>query len=84
MPGSPRHLISEVYTGTPSSWDGVSTPPSAATFLPFLRSEYVPYREFVKRRAKKKVTGYGCLFFVGLLFLIVGILLTVRFSRLYP
>ena len=36
------------------------------------------------RRAKKKVTGYGCLFFVGLLFLIVGILLTVRFSRLYP
>ena len=53
-------------------------------FLPFLRSEYVPYREFVKRRAKKKVTGYGCLFFTGLVFLIVGILLTVRFSRLYP
>ena len=49
-----------------------------------LRSEYVPYREFVKRRAKKKVTGYGCLFFVGLLFLIVGIVLTVRFNRLYP
>lgn len=53
-------------------------------FLPFLRSEYVPYREFIKRRAKKKVTGYGCLFFTGLVFLIVGIVLLVRFNKLYP
>lgn len=52
--------------------------------LPFLPSEYVPYREFVKRRAKKKVTGYGCLFFTGLAFLLIGIVLIVRFNRLYP
>lgn len=52
--------------------------------LPFLHSEYVPYREFIKKRAKKKVKGYGCLFFTGLAFLIVGIVLLVRFNRLYP
>ncbi len=52
--------------------------------LPFLPSQYVPYREFVKKRSEKKVTGYGCLFFVGLAFLIVGIVLIVRFNRLYP
>ena len=27
--------------------------------LPFLPSEYVPYREFIKRRAEKKKSGYG-------------------------
>ena len=52
--------------------------------LPFLPFEYVPYREFIKRREKKKVTGYGCVFFTGLAFLIVGIVLIVRFNRLYP
>ena len=52
--------------------------------LPFLPSQYVPYREFVKKRAAKKTVGYGCLFFVGLAFLIVGIVLLVRFNRLYP
>lgn len=52
--------------------------------LPFLRSEYVPYREFIKRRQKKRIKGYGCVFFTGLAFLLVGIVLLVRFNRLYP
>ncbi|MBR0206712.1 MAG: DUF3899 domain-containing protein [Clostridia bacterium] len=52
--------------------------------LPFLPSEYVPYREFIKRRAEKKKSGYGCLFFVGLGFFTVGIVLLIRFDLLYP
>ncbi len=52
--------------------------------LPFLPSEYVPYREFIKKREKKKITGYSCLFFTGLVFLVIGIVLLIRFNRLYP
>ena len=52
--------------------------------LPFLPSEYVPYREFIKKREKKRITGFGCVFFTGLAFLAVGILLLIRFNRLYP
>ena len=52
--------------------------------LPFLPSEYVPYREFIKKRQKKKITGYGCVFFTGLAFLLVGIVLLIRFNRMYP
>ena len=52
--------------------------------LPFLPSEYVPYREFIKRRAEKKKSGYGWLFFVGLGFFAVGIVLLIRFDLLYP
>lgn len=52
--------------------------------LPFLPSEYVPYREFIKKRAKKKITGYGCIFFTGLAFLLVGVALLIRFNILYP
>ena len=52
--------------------------------LPFLPSEYVPYREFIKKREKKRITGYGCIFFTGLVFLLVGIVLLIRFNRMYP
>ena len=52
--------------------------------LPFLPHEYVKYRDYVAKKEKKKVNGYGFVLIAGLLFLAVGIFLLIRFNVLYP
>ena len=52
--------------------------------LPFLPHEYVKYPEYVEKRKEKKVTGYGFILHVGLVFLAVGIVLLVLFNARYP
>ena len=52
--------------------------------LPFLSSEFMTYEEFVRRREKKRFTGYGCVLLAGLAFLLVGVLLFIWFKRQHP
>lgn len=52
-------------------------------FLPFLRQEYIPYREYRKKKQEKKVKGYAFIFFTGLAFLAVAIYFMIRFYKVY-
>lgn len=52
-------------------------------FLPFLQNEYVPYREYKKQKAEKKVKNYSFIFFTGLAFLAIAIYFYVRFYGVY-
>ena len=52
--------------------------------LPFLPSEYVKYRDYIEKKKEKKVTGYRFIFITGLVFLLAGVILLVRFNMLYP
>ena len=49
-------------------------------FLPFLRQEYVPYREYRKKKMEKKVKGYSFIFFVGLAFFLVSVYFLIRYE----
>lgn len=52
--------------------------------LPFLPSEHVKYRDYIAKKKEKKVSGYGFILISGLVFLLVGIILLIRFNMLYP
>jgi hypothetical protein len=52
-------------------------------FMPFLKQEYVPYREYRKKKMEKKVKGYSFIFFTGLAFLAVAIYFMIRFYSVY-
>ena len=52
-------------------------------FLPFLRQEYVPYRDYRKKQLEKKVRGYSFILFTGLAFMAVAIYFLIRFHA-YP
>ena len=52
--------------------------------LPFLPHEYVKYRDYIARKKARKVQGYRFIFVSGLVFLVVGIVLLIRFNILYP
>lgn len=67
-----------VFTGLTYGLRGVKD-----IFLPFLQQEYVPYREYRKKKMEKKVKGYSFIFFTGLAFLAVGIYFMVRFYGVY-
>lgn len=53
-------------------------------FLPFLPHEHVKYQEYLKKREEKRIKGYGFIFFTGLAFLTVGMILLVIFHVKYP
>ena len=52
-------------------------------FLPFLKQEYVPYREYRQKKMEKKVKGYSFIFFTGLAFLAVAAYFMIRFYGVY-
>lgn len=47
--------------------------------LPFIKSEYVKYPEYKRRKEKKKVKGYSFLFFTGLVLTIPAVYFMIRF-----
>ncbi len=52
--------------------------------LPFLPHEYVRYGDYIARKKEKKVTGYSFIFYTGLIFLVIAVILLIRFNILYP
>lgn len=52
-------------------------------FMPFLRQEYIPYREYRKKKMEKKVRGYSFIFFTGLAFIAVAAYFMIRFYGVY-
>ena len=52
--------------------------------LPFLPHEYEKYGDYIARKKEKKVSGYRFILITGLVFLVIGIILLIRFNVLYP
>ena len=52
--------------------------------LPFLPHKHVKYQDYLEKRKEKKVKGYSFIFFTGLVFFAVGIVLLVIFHVRYP
>lgn len=52
--------------------------------LPFLPSEHMKYRDYIAKKKEKKVSGYRFILISGLVFLLAGISLLIRFNVLYP
>ena len=52
--------------------------------LPFLPQQHVRYGDYIEKRKEKRVKGYGFIFFTGLAFFAVAIVLLILFSVRYP
>ncbi len=51
-------------------------------FLPFLKSEYVKYPDYKRKKEAKKIKNYSFLFFTGLLLTIPAIYFMIRFYQI--
>lgn len=51
-------------------------------FLPFIKSEYVKYGDYKRKKEEKKINHYSFLFFTGLLFMIPAIAFMVYFYQI--
>jgi Na+-translocating ferredoxin:NAD+ oxidoreductase RnfE subunit len=51
-------------------------------FLPFLKTEYIKYPEYKKKKEAKKIKNYSFLFFSGLLLTIPAVVLMIYFYQI--
>ena len=52
--------------------------------LPFLPYQHMNFREYVEKKAEKKVKGYSFLLITGAVFLAVGLVLLIVYHTKYP